>query len=537
MLWDKRRAPAKSELASEAARSRFLSRLLMSQLPSLNRQLLQSGFALPKSVACAPLRPRPERALQFGEGNFLRAFVDWMVDEANGRGIFDGSIVVAQPIATGLAAKINGQDGLYTVIARGVEGGQVVENRRIVSSISRAVNPYEDWAALVDLVRRPELRFVFSNTTEAGIAYVEEIFMPGTCPVSFPAKVAALLYERFEAVGGDPAQGLVFLPCELIDRNGGKLKEYVLQHAAAWKLGEAFAAWAGSANAFLNTLVDRIVPGFPRGEAETLATELGYADALIDTGEIFHLWVIEGAARYSEELPLHRAGLNVVWTDDMTPYRTRKVRILNGAHTSSALAAFLGGLDTVGEMVDDPLFGRYFQQAVFGEIFPALPMEAAEKRAYADAVIERFRNPFIRHELLSISLNSVSKWKVRVLPSLLDALENTGEIPAALAFSLAALIRFYKGEPAAGGSLAGTRDGAPYPIRDDAGVLAFFQTAWKTHGDDPGALARCALSNAAFWGEDLTGRPGLLEAVAAGLRSIKADGMRAAVEALLSQNS
>lgn len=505
----------------------------MSTLPALNRSLLEGGFKLPKNVACGPLQKRPEKVLQFGEGNFLRAFVDWMIDEANERTGFNGSVVVAQPIAQGLAAKLNEQDGLYTLIARGKEAGKVVDNRRVISSISRALNPYEDWAALVGLARSAELRFVISNTTEAGIAYVEEPYTPGVCPQSFPAKVTNLLYERFQAVGGDPARGLVFIPCELIERNGAKLKEYVLQHAAAWKLGANFTAWIENGNAFLSTLVDRIVPGYPRAEAEALTKEFGYQDHLIDTGEVFHLWVIEGPAKYAEEFPLAKAGLNVIWTDDQTPYRTRKVRILNGAHTSSVLAAFLGGLDSVGELMDDPVFGRFIRRAVFDEIAPALAMEEAGKKAYAEAVMERFQNPFIRHELLSISLNSVSKWKVRVLPSLLDSLKNTGKLPAALAFSLAALISFYKGESAADGSLKGARNGAAYSIRDDAPVLEFFQTSWAKFGNDPAALAKTVLSQTAFWGQDLNALPGMTEAVASGLAAIQTQGARAAVEALL----
>jgi tagaturonate reductase len=348
--------------------------------------------------------------------------------------------------------------------------------------------------------------------------------------------VTSLLYERFQAVGGDTARGLVFIPCELIEHNGAKLKEYVLKHAAAWKLGDAFNAWLESANAFLSTLVDRIVPGYPRAEAEKLAQELGYTDGLLDTGEIFHLWVIEGPAKYAEELPLHKAGLNVIWTDDMTPYRTRKVRILNGAHTACVLASFLGGLDTVGEMMDDPLFGRFIRHAVFDEIVPALPMEEGEKKAYARAVLERFQNPFIRHELLSISLNSVSKWKVRVLPSLLDTIKNTGKLPAALAFSLAALIAFYKGVPATDGrSLEGKRNGAAYPIRDDADVLAFLAAQWKAAGTSGNlcALAQAVLSQKGFWGQDLTLLPGMTQAIAAGLQAIEANGARAAAEAVL----
>ena len=527
-----------------AARS-FMRSLISTLLPNmptppqLNRALLQGGFAPPKNVTCGSLEKFPEKVLQFGEGNFLRAFFDWMLDETNARGLFGGSVVAVQPIPAGLAPQLNQQDGLYTLIARGVEGGEVVETRRIITSISRALNPYEDWAGLLALAQSQELRFVVSNTTEAGIAHVEEAYEQGTCPNSFPAKVAALLYERFLAVSGDPARGLIFLPCELIERNGAKLKEYVLKHAEAWKLGGDFLAWLESANYFLNTLVDRIVPGYPRADAQALAAELGYVDQLLDAAEIFHLWVIEGPAHLAAELPLHEAGLNVIWTDDMTPYRSRKVRILNGAHTSCVLAAFLGGIDTVGEMMDDELFGRFIRQAVFNEIVPALAMEETGKRAYASAVLERFQNPFIRHEVLSISLNSVSKWKVRVLPSLLDSLANTGKLPEALVFSLAALIRFYKGRPTAEGGLNGERNGAAYPIRDDANIIEFFQSRWQAFDCDGNteALVGAILANASFWGQDLTQVPGLAERVSEGLKAIEACGMRAAVESVLTRAS
>jgi len=490
----------------------------MATLPSLNRSLLQGGFTLPQNVGCAPLCcPRPERVLQFGEGNFLRAFVDWMIDEANERGVFNGSVVAVQPIAQGMAKEINAQDGLYTLIARGVEGGKVVENRRVISAISRALNPYDAWAEVVALARSVELRFVVSNTTEAGIAYAEEPYTPGVCQSTFPAKVTALLYERFQA----GREGLVLSPCELIERNGSKLKEYVLQYAAAWKLGGEFTAWIESACAFLNTLVDRIVPGYPRAEAEALQAEFGYADKLIDTGEIFHLWVIEGPAKYAEEFPLHKAGLNVIWTDDMTPYRTRKVRILNGAHTSSVLAAYLGGLETVGEMMDDALFGRFIRRAVFDEIAPALDMDPGERQIYAEAVMERFQNPFIRHALIDISLNSVSKWKVRVLPSLLDSLANTGALPKLLTFSLAALICFYRGQ----------YGGKEHPVRDDAPILEFFAAQWQSA--DPAALAQNTLAQTSFWGQDLNALPGMTQAVADGISAILNGGIRPAVEDLL----
>jgi tagaturonate reductase len=502
---------------------------------SLSRNYLRAQKQLAPSVSRGPADVYPERVVQFGEGNFLRAFADWMIDEVNARQLFRGNVLVAQPIRQGMAATLNEQDGVYTLLMRGVQNGKVVEARRIITATRRAVNPYEQWAELQAAFRSPDLRFVVSNTTEAGITYVPEAFAHGICPESFPAKVAALLYERYVAVHGDRKKGLVFLPCELIDRNGDNLRRTVLEHAQNWALPGAFAAWVTEANYFLNTLVDRIVPGYPRAEAAKLQAELGYDDKLIVAAEYFHLWVIEGPQHLSEELPFTKAGLNVVWTNDLAPYRTRKVRVLNGAHTSSVLAAYLAGLDTVRDMMEDPVFGAFVRRAVFDEILPTIALPEAEKRAYAESVLERFRNPFVRHELLSIALNSVSKWKVRVLPSLIDAQHSTGRVPPALAFSLAALIAFYRGAVVTINELQGRRGEQTYPIRDDAAVLEFFARAWKRTdetGDWP-ELATATLARADFWGSDLNTVPGLTEAVARALAEIETGGAREAAKAAL----
>jgi tagaturonate reductase len=473
----------------------------------------------------------PERIIQFGEGNFLRGFADWMVDHLNAAGMFEGSVAVVQPVRQGLAELLNEQDGVYTLLLRGIQNGERVGERRVVTSISRCLNPYEDWASVVGIATRPELRFAISNTTEAGIAHVAEAYDGQHSPASFPAKVTALLWERFKALGGSAESGLVFLPCELIDRNGAKLREHVLRHAAEWNAGDDFIAWIESANHFLNTLVDRIVPGYPGKEAEALREELGYDDRLMVAAEIFHLWVIEGPAHLAKEIPFHEAGLNVVWTEDMTPYRSRKVRVLNGAHTATVPAAFLAGLNTVGEMMDDPDFGPLVRRAVFDEILPVLDMDDAGKRDYASAVLERFRNPFIRHELLSITLNSISKWRVRVLPSLLDSLERNGTLPPLLTFSLAAWIRFYDGRPVSETELQGNRGGLAYPVRDDAPVLAFFAGAWSEfHGsNDLAKLTHSVLSNTKLWGRDLTLVAGLQQAVEESLGRILTDGARKSI--------
>ncbi len=502
--------------------------------PQLCRAWL-GGAVLPSNVTVGSLQKYPERCFQFGEGNFLRAFVDWMIDVLNERGLFGGSVVVAQPIPGGHAAAVSAQDGLYTVLTRGIQNGQPLDRRRIVTAVSRALNPYEEWERTVECFRNPTLRFVFSNTTEAGIAMAEEPHEPTRCPKSFPAKVAALLYERYKFFGGHADRGLVFLPCELIERNGDKLREITLRHAERWGLGADFARWASECNYFLNTLVDRIVPGYPRDEIERLTDELGYADSLIAAAELFHLWVIEGPKRLADELPFDRAGLNVVWTDDLTPYRTRKVYILNGAHTTCSLAAFLGGIDAVREMVEDPLFGRFVRQAIFDEIVPFVPLDEREKLDYANAVLERFRNPFIRHELLSISLNSVSKWKVRTLPSVLAFVRRHGTAPKLLSFSLAALIRFYRGLPNSAVEMIGSRNGQDYPIRDDAAVIDRLAQCWNDFERHKNfdALAAAVLGQTDLWDVDLNGVAGLTDSVARYLQSIDQTDIRSALEKIL----
>ncbi len=331
----------------------------------------------------------------------------------------------------------------------------------------------------------------------------------------------------------------------MIDRNGDNLRRCVLRHAEAWNLeaefrlkaglrAAEFRRWIERHNYFLNTLVDRIVSGYPRDEAARLGDELGYHDELFDAGEPFHLWVIEGPAQLADELPLDKAGLNVVWTGDLTPYRTRKVRILNGAHTAGALLAFQAGLDTVYEMMRDPLLGSFVRQVVMEEILPAVPLGEREKREYAEAVFERFRNPFLKHALLNIALNSVSKWKTRVLPSLLDFLKANGRLPPALTFSLAAMVHFYRGQRSDSMEFQGRRDDAHYPIRDEPDVLDFFEEAWAAHraGRSTRDLAATVLAHRSFWDADLSALPELTETVAAGLDAILEHGARHAVSIL-----
>ncbi|HWQ62184.1 MAG TPA: tagaturonate reductase, partial [Negativicutes bacterium] len=361
-------------------------------MPQLTRKLLDGSFRFPPEMDL-PTYPAdlPERVIQFGEGNFLRAFVDWMFHRLNNSGQWGGRVVVVQPIADGLADRLNSQDGLYTLALRGLQDGKPTEDLALIGVISRALSAYTQWEEVLKCAENPTIEFLISNTTEAGISHDPQDRPHLAPPVSFPGKVTAYLYRRFSHFGGDPGKGMTVIPCELIDRNGDVLKKVVLRYAAEWQLPAAFAAWVEKHNLFLNTLVDRVVTGYPKDEAAAFAARLGYEDGLLDTGERFHLWVIEGPARVAEKLPFIRIGLNVVWTDDMTPYRTRKVRILNGAHTAAVPATFLYGLETVGEMMDDEVTGRFVREAVYEEIIPACDLDKEMLKSFADAVIERFR--------------------------------------------------------------------------------------------------------------------------------------------------
>ncbi len=382
-----------------------------------------------------------ETVMQFGEGGFLRGFVDYFFHKLNEKGLYDGKVVVIQPIEKGLIHVLNDQKGQYNLFLRGIENGQVVNERTEIHSISRAINPYEDYAAYLELAHNPDLRVIVSNTTEAGIEYLGTEKITDAPPKSYPAKLTAFLYERFKTGLG----GFILLPCELIDNNADQLKKCVLQYAALWQLGDAFVNWIEKENHFCNTLVDRICTGYPADEVETLTKQIGYEDRLIDTAEIFHLWVIQG--NFEHELPFNKAGYNIVWTDDVTPYKKRKVRILNGGHTSMVLAARLYGLETVGECMNDQTVSSFLHHCIFDEIIPTLGNTETDI-AFGKAVLERFSNPFIKHKLLSIALNSVSKFKVRVLPSLLAYREQFGKNPKCLTLSLAALIAFYKTDEA-----------------------------------------------------------------------------------------
>ncbi len=470
---------------------------------------------------------RPIRVVQFGEGNFLRAFVDYMIDIANEEKYFDGDIVLVKPIKYGNLEYFHQQENVYTVLLRGLEKNEERSIKRIVTSIADAVDAYEEYDKYASLAKVDTLRFVVSNTTEAGIVYDATDSFELNPPNSYPGKLTKFLYERFEHFHGDLEKGLIILPVELIDDNGIHLKEIVLRLAREWELGEVFQTWLKEACVFCSTLVDRIVTGYPREEAESLWQEFGYKDNLIVTGEPFALWVIESDREIKEEFPLDKASLPVIFTDNQKPYKKRKVRILNGAHTSFVPASFLAGNDFVRESMLDEDIKEFMLKTIFDEIIPTLDLPKEDLLSFAEAVIDRFQNPFIKHALLSITLNSVSKWRARCMPSFLEYIDINKKLPSHLTFSLAAMLQFYSGEELRDGALIGHRSGEEYKIMDDAKVLEFFADNKDT---DAQTITGRFLSNTDFWGQDLSALPGVWEAVTGYLTDIRDFGVREALK-------
>ena len=472
-------------------------------------------------------KERPVKVLQFGEGNFLRGFVDYMIDIANEKGEFDGDIVLVKPIEFGTLDRFHAQESQYTVSLRGIVDGEPTIQNRIVTSVTDVVAAHEEYDKYSAFAKLDSLRYVVSNTTEAGIVYDENDKLEMCPPKSFPGKLAKFLYERYKYFNGAMDKGLVMLPVELIDDNGIHLKECVLKQADNWNLEEDFKKWLNEACIFCSTLVDRIITGYPRGEDEKLWEEWGYKDELIVTGEPFALWVIECPKDISGEFPLDKAGLPVIYTDNQKPYKQRKVRILNGAHTSFVLASYLAGNDIVLESMQDKTIFNFMHDTIFDEVIPTLTLPKKDLVDFAEAVITRFNNPYVKHALLSISLNSVSKWRARCMPSFLGYIELNKELPRHLTFSLAALMAFYKGTEIRDKALIGHRDGQEYNIMDDMAVLEFFAANSEKPSKE---FAQNFLGNEDFFGQDLTEIEGLVDTVAGYLDEIAAKGMRKTLE-------
>ncbi|WP_305209777.1 tagaturonate reductase, partial [Dubosiella newyorkensis] len=475
------------------------------------------------------LEDAPVRVLQFGEGNFLRGFVDYFIDVMNEKANFNSKVTLVQPISQGafrLKDIINEQQGLYTLYLQGFQDGKEVREKRVISTVKNCLNAYEDWDTVLELAKNKDLRFITCNTTEAGIVYDPSCQLNDTPAHSYPAKLTQFLYARWK----QNLPGFIILACELIDNNGKELEKFVLQHAKDWNLEEEFIKWIQNENIFCSTLVDRIVTGYPRQEADHLNEENGYIDQTLDTGEIFGVWVIEGPQSIAKEFPFKEAGLPIILTDNHKPYKERKVRILNGAHTSMVLGAFLAGQTIVRDCMYDPTISAYLNKAIYEEIIPTLSLSKEDCEEFAHAVSERFKNPFIDHELLSISLNSTAKWKARVMPSLLGYVEKFGKLPKALSTSLASYIAFYRGKELTEDGLKAINPVTKkeYTIKDDAAVLEFYANNANRSNEE---LVSLVLSNEEFWGQDLSQIPGLEEEVLADLNLIDEKGAMEAMTA------
>ena len=468
----------------------------------------------------------PEKIVQFGEGNFLRAFVDWQIDKMNKEIGFNGSVVVVQPIEFGLVERLNEQDGLYTLYLQGIKDGKAVKEHSLINSISRGIDPYKEFDEYLKVAENAEIRFIISNTTEAGIAFDGNDKFTDSPQKSFPGKLTKFLHHRFKCFNGDNSKGLIIIPCELIDRNGEKLKETILKYAELWNLEKEFVKWINEASTFCNSLVDRIVTGYPRDTIKDIEKELGYEDNLVDVAEQFHLWVIEGPEWIKNEFPAEKIGLNVKFVEDMTPYRTRKVRILNGAHTALVPVSYLYGLETVGEAVEHEVTHKFIEDVIYEEIIPTLDLSEEELKYFAGAVIERFKNPFVKHYLMSIALNSISKFETRDLPTLLEYVNRKGQLPKKLVFSLAALIKFY----------AGKRGEEEIKLADDEDVLQSFKSLWDNFdGTKEGlnSIVNNVLSWDNKWKMNLNNVKGLTNLVTYYLDKIENQGIKEAIKEVL----
>ena len=463
-----------------------------------------------------------EKVIQFGEGNFLRAFIEWIIWKTNQKTDFNGSVVVVQPIEKGMVSWLNEQDGLYHLNLQGLQDGKPVDSVDLIDVISRGLNPYEDFGAYLALAEQPEIRFVISNTTEAGIAFDPACKLDDKPASSYPGKLTQLLYHRYKHFNGDIKKGLIIFPCELIFENGKHLKECIRKYIELWKLGPDFSAWFEGSCGVYSTLVDRIVPGYPRETAAQLCERAGYDDHLLDKAEIFHLWVIEAPKEVAAEFPADKAGLHVLFVPSEAPYHERKVTLLNGPHTVLSPVGYLSGLNTVKECCEDPEVGQFVKKVMYDELLPTLNLPKEELLQFANDVMERFRNPFVKHFVTSIMLNSFPKFKTRDLPGLKTYLERKGELPKGLVLGLAGICTYYKG---------GKRGEDEIVPQDDEKIIALLKDLWAT--GDVRKVAEGVLADNFIWGENLNAIPGLTDLLAADLALIQAKGMREAVKSII----
>ena len=466
-------------------------------------------------------RTYPERIIQFGEGNFLRAFVDWIVFNMNEKAGFNSGVVVVQPIEKGMVDALNAQDGLYHVNLQGIDNGRQVDSIQMIDVITRGLNPYTQFNDYLKLAENPGMRFVISNTTEAGIAFHAADKFNDTPASAYPGKLTQLLFHRFKTFKGAPDKGLIIFPCELIFHNGMELKKCIRQYIELWRLGDDFKQWFETACGVYSTLVDRIVPGYPKDAINEILEKIQVDDKLVVKAEIFHLWVIEAPQSVADEFPADKAGLNVLFVPSEKPYHDRKVTLLNGPHTVLSPVAYLSGLDTVREACDDDVTGRFIHRVMFDELLPTLDLPKPELEKFAGDVLERFRNPFVKHFVTSIMLNSFPKFKTRDLPGLKIYLERKGELPKGIVFGLAAICTYYRG---------GKRNNDVIVPNDDPTIIDLLTRLWESGNAQ--TVAQGVLAAEYIWGEDLNHIPGLTALLAAGIDAIINKGMREAVRAL-----
>ena len=464
----------------------------------------------------------PTKVIQFGEGNFLRAFVDWIIWNTNQKTNFNAGVVVVQPIERGMVDMLNAQDGLYHVNLQGIDKGEAVDSIQMIDVINGGLNPYTQNAEFMALAEDPNIRFVISNTTEAGIAFDPFCKLEDKPASSYPGKLTQLLYHRYNHFNGDKSKGFIILPCELIFLNGKELKKCIYQYIELWQLGDGFKTWFEEACGVYCTLVDRIVPGYPKDTIDQIHERIGFSDNLVVKGEIFHLWVIEAPESVAAEFPADKAGLNVLFVPSEAPYHERKVTLLNGPHTVLSPVGYLSGLDTVKECVEDPEVGAFVKKVMYEELMETLNLPKPELQAFADSVVERFVNPYVKHFVTSIMLNSFPKYKTRDLPGLKTYLERKGELPKGLVLGLAGIITYYKG---------GKRGDVEIVPNDDAAIVELLKSLWAT--GDVRKVAEGVLAAEFIWGEDLNVVPGLTDLLTADLALIQNEGMRAAVKSVL----
>lgn len=471
----------------------------------------------------APKPVRPERIIQFGEGNFLRCFVDWIISNMNEKADFNSDVVIVQPLGMGRIDNLMEQDCLYHVNLQGLDNGKPVNSFRLIDCVSRSLNPYKQFAEFLALAEQPEMRFVISNTTEAGIAYDPSCKLDDAPASSYPGKLVQLLYHRYQYFKGDMSKGLIIFPCELIFLNGHKLKEVIYQYIDLWQLGDGFKEWFEKACGVYATLVDRIVPGFPRKDIDKIKAELDYDDNNVVQGEFFHLWVIEAPESVAKEFPADKAGLNVLFVPSEEPYHERKVTLLNGPHTVLSPVAFLSGINIVRDACQHPVIGRFVHRVMYDELMPTLNLPQDELKHFADAVLERFCNPFVDHQVTSIMLNSFPKYATRDLPGLKTYLKRKGHLPEGLVLGLAAIMVYYRGGKRA--------DGVDIVPNDAPEIMELLSKLWKE--GDVENLVKTVLAQTSIWGEDLNAIPGLKDRVVYYINRINEVGMLDTVKELL----